>query len=66
MNRRELLKDTGLATAAVSLLAAGEARAQAPGAVNVLVAYHSVTGNTEKMAQGVADGAKEVSGANSF
>jgi NAD(P)H dehydrogenase (quinone) len=64
MNRRELLKDTGLATAAVSLLAAGEARAQAPGAVNVLIAYHSVTGNTEKMAQGVADGAKEVSGAN--
>jgi NAD(P)H dehydrogenase (quinone) len=64
MNRRELLKDTGLATAAVSLLAAGEAWAQAPGAVNVLIAYHSVTGNTEKMAQGVADGAKEVSGTN--
>ncbi len=64
MNRREMLKDTGLATAAVSLLAAGDARAQAPAAVNVLVAYHSVTGNTEKMAQGVADAAKEVSGAN--
>ena len=49
---------------AVSLLAATEARAQAPATVTVLVAYHSVTGNTEKMAQGVADGAKEISGAN--
>jgi NAD(P)H dehydrogenase (quinone) len=62
MNRRELLKDAGAATATVSLLAASEARAQA--AVNVLIAYHSVTGNTEKMALGVAEGAKEVSGAN--
>jgi NAD(P)H dehydrogenase (quinone) len=33
----------------------------APG-VQVLVAYHSVTGNTEKMAVGVAEGAKGVSG----
>lgn len=32
--------------------------------VSVLVAYHSVTGNTEKMAQGVAEGVKSVSGAN--
>ena len=32
--------------------------------MNVLIAYHSVTGNTEKMAQGVAEGAKEVPGAN--
>lgn len=64
MNRRELLKDAGVATAAASLLAVGEARAQAPGAVDVLIAYHSVSGNTEKMAQGVADGAKEVSGAS--
>jgi len=30
--------------------------------VTVLVTYHSATGNTEKMAQGVADGAKAVSG----
>jgi len=28
----------------------------------VLVAYHSVTGNTEKMAQAVAEGAKAISG----
>ena len=28
----------------------------------MLVAYHSVTGNTEKMAQGVAEGARAVSG----
>jgi len=30
--------------------------------IKVLVAYHSVTGNTEKMARGVADGAREVPG----
>jgi NAD(P)H dehydrogenase (quinone) len=30
--------------------------------VTVLITYHSVTGNTEKMAQGVAEGAKAVSG----
>ncbi len=31
-------------------------------AIKVLVAYHSVTGNTEKMARGVVDGALEVPG----
>jgi NAD(P)H dehydrogenase (quinone) len=63
MNRRELLRDIGIATAAVSLVS--NAQAQAPAtAVNVLVAYYSVTGNTEKMAQGVAEGAKTVSGTN--
>ncbi|MGH7166439.1 MAG: flavodoxin family protein [Nitrospiraceae bacterium] len=30
--------------------------------IKVLVAYHSVTGNTEKMAHGVMDGAREVPG----
>jgi len=30
--------------------------------VTILVAYHSATGNTEKMAQGVVDGAKGVKG----
>ncbi len=30
--------------------------------VKVLVAYHSATGNTEKMAQGVAEGAKSLAG----
>jgi NAD(P)H dehydrogenase (quinone) len=32
--------------------------------VSVLIAYHSGTGNTEKMVQGVAEGAKSVSGTN--
>jgi NAD(P)H dehydrogenase (quinone) len=32
--------------------------------VTVLVAYHSGSGNTEKMAQGVADGVKTVAGAS--
>jgi NAD(P)H dehydrogenase (quinone) len=32
--------------------------------VTVLIAYHSASGNTEKMAQGVAEGAKTASGAN--
>jgi NAD(P)H dehydrogenase (quinone) len=63
MNRRELLRDVGVATAAASLV--GSAQAQGPiSGVNVLIAYYSVTGNTEKMAQGVAEGAKTVSGTN--
>jgi NAD(P)H dehydrogenase (quinone) len=32
--------------------------------VTVLITYHSATGNTEKMAQGVAEGAKAVPGTN--
>ncbi|HZS49835.1 MAG TPA: flavodoxin domain-containing protein [Bryobacterales bacterium] len=36
--------------------------AQRPGLVEVLVAYYSETGNTEKMAQGVAAGASRVAG----
>lgn len=62
MNRRELLKEGGVAAVAASLVATA-ASAQA-GQVNVLIAYHSLTGNTEKMAGGVAEGAKEVSGTN--
>ena len=64
MNRRQLLKDAGVAAAAASLIAtiAKYAHAQATTTVNVLVAYHSVTGNTEKMAQAVVEGAKGVSG----
>jgi NAD(P)H dehydrogenase (quinone) len=38
------------------------AKAAAP-AVRVLVAYHSLTGNTEKMAGGVAEGVNRVAGA---
>jgi len=33
-----------------------------PQPVTVLVTYHSVSGNTEKMTQAVADGAKAISG----
>jgi NAD(P)H dehydrogenase (quinone) len=65
MNRRELLRDIGVAAAASPLLAGGASQAQAATApMNVLIAYHSVTGNTEKMAQGVAEGASGVPGTN--
>ena len=63
MRRRELLKGFGvLATAAVLLTPHGSIADAADPQVIVLVTYHSATGNTEKMAQGVAEGAKEVSG----
>ena len=66
MNKRRFLKETGAASLAAGLaLASRTSWAQAPGGdVKVLIAYHSVTGNTEKMAQGVAEGAKSVSEAN--
>ena len=41
----------------------GRLDAADPTPISVLVAYHSASGNTEKMAQGVADGAKVVPGA---
>jgi hypothetical protein len=64
MNKREFLEGAGAATAAAAILASSTS-AQAQGSdVNILVAYHSVTGNTEKMAQGVAEGVKSVAGAN--
>jgi len=63
MRRRELLKGFGvLATAAVLLSSHGSIADAADPPVIVLVTYHSATGNTEKMAQGVAEGAKTVSG----
>jgi NAD(P)H dehydrogenase (quinone) len=52
-----------LTVAATLALYASPGDAADPAPINVLVAYHSVTGNTEKMAQGVADGAKTVPGA---
>ena len=64
MDRRRLIRDAGLAGLAM-LLPAGAARAAAqagPGAT-VLVAYYSVTGNTEKMAHGVAEGVAATAGA---
>jgi NAD(P)H dehydrogenase (quinone) len=49
-----------------ALLALGPAFAaeppNLPGQVTVLVTYHSLTGNTEKMARGVVEGAKSVPG----
>jgi NAD(P)H dehydrogenase (quinone) len=64
MDKRSFLKEAGAASLAASvLLASRSSQAQAPGGpVKVLIAYHSVTGNTEKMAQGVAEGANSVAG----
>ncbi len=66
MNRREFLNKAGVASAAAVLLLAGSPTQAADPAspVTVLITYHSVSGNTEKMAQGVADGAKAVPGTN--
>ena len=63
MNRREFLKRAGvLCTVAVLALYASPGDAADPAPVIMLVTYHSATGNTEKMAQGIAEGAKAVSG----
>ena len=64
MKRRELLKGAGvLSIVAVALALCGNlGDAADPTPVTVLVTYHSVSGNTEKMAQGVAEGAKAVAG----
>jgi NAD(P)H dehydrogenase (quinone) len=66
MNKRKFLKQAGAASVAAGLVfASRSSQAQAPaGDVKVLIVYHSVTGNTEKMAQGVAEGANGVSGAS--
>jgi NAD(P)H dehydrogenase (quinone) len=63
MNKREFLKGAGVALAPAIFVSPAQAQgAVAP--VNVLITYHSVTGNTEKMAQGVSEGAKGVAGTN--
>jgi len=66
MNKRKFLKQAGAASVAAGMvLASRSSQAQAPaGDVKVLIVYHSVTGNTEKMAKGVAEGANGVSGAS--
>jgi NAD(P)H dehydrogenase (quinone) len=63
MNRRALFGNVALLFT-VMWLTAWVARVDAadPAPVSVLVVYHSASGNTEKMAQGVADGAKGVAG----
>lgn len=63
MNRRAFLKNAGaLSAVAVFALYASPSDAADPAPVTVLVTYHSATGNTEKMAQGVAEGARAVAG----
>jgi NAD(P)H dehydrogenase (quinone) len=63
MNRREYLKTVGVLTAVGFLTLLGGPGGMADAQpITVLVTYHSGTGNTEKMAQGVADGAKGVPG----
>ena len=66
MNRRKFLQGVGLATAAtLHVVAASPARAQtASGPLIVLIAYHSVTGNTAKMATAMAEGAGALPGTN--
>jgi NAD(P)H dehydrogenase (quinone) len=66
MNRRGVLKMVGVASAMAILLLAGSPThaADSAGPVTVLITYHSASGNTEKMAQGVAEGAKAVPGTN--
>jgi NAD(P)H dehydrogenase (quinone) len=67
MNRREFLK-LGIAAVATVLLLAGSPTqaADSVSPVTVLIAYHSVSGNTEKMAQGVAEGVRAVPAPKSF
>jgi NAD(P)H dehydrogenase (quinone) len=63
MNRQEFLKRAGVLSAALILALYGSpSDAADPQPVTVLVTYRSASGNTEKMAQAVADGAKAVSG----
>src|SRR5215470_9598084 len=66
MVRRRFLQKARVALAAAGLLLVGiPGQAADPvDSVTVLIAYHLVSGNTEKMAQGVAEGAKSVSGTN--
>jgi NAD(P)H dehydrogenase (quinone) len=62
MEGRKFLKEACVVLlAAVFILGSGTTQAADPQAVTVLVVYHSASGNTEKMAQGVAEGAKAVS-----
>jgi NAD(P)H dehydrogenase (quinone) len=63
MNRRGYLKVVGVLLAALTLTIFGRSGNAADlQPTTVLVTFHSGSGNTEKMAQGVADGAKGVSG----
>jgi NAD(P)H dehydrogenase (quinone) len=63
MNRRGYLKGAGALLAVLTLTPCGRSGHAADlQPTTVLVTFHSGSGNTEKMAQGLADGAKGVSG----
>ena len=63
MTRRAFLRRATVSCVAlVPLLVGRPVGAAEPQPVTILVTYHSATGNTEKMAQGVADGARGVAG----
>jgi flavodoxin len=63
MNRREFFRQSAIMLLmVVRVVSERPSHAAESPDVTVLVVYHSSTGNTEKMAQGVAEGAKAVSG----
>ena len=61
MNRRKFVMRVGQVVVAVSVVLTCSL-SEGQQSVAVLIAYHSATGNTEKMTQGVAEGAKAVAG----
>src|SRR5262244_2472171 len=63
MNCQQFLKKGSIAVLTTVLLLADSPTqaADSTSSVTVLIAYHSVSGSTEKMAQRVAEGAKAVS-----
>jgi len=68
MNKRQFLTQASATSlAGTGLLATSRVAAQpSVRQIKVLIAYHSATGNTEKMAQGVTEGAKSVAGTNAI
>jgi hypothetical protein len=62
VTQRLIMRALAISTAVMLVL--GYAQTPFAQTVSVLVAYHSATGNTEKMAQGVAEGVKSVAGAS--
>src|SRR5262252_445802 len=57
MNRRKFVMRVGQVVVAVSVVLTCSL-SEGQQSVAVLIAYHSATGNTEKMTQGVAEGAR--------
>ena len=65
MNTRKFHKRFGISLGAVvlSFTCSPTQAADSVAPLSVLIVYHSASGNTEKMAQAVAEGAKAISGA---